>query len=113
MTNRELDALMWLLLNDKPLDLLKCRYVDGDVQPHGGYPAGHISPDLFSTDTSAAILVLEKMIESDFVFYSNIRGKDDWWVVFVGDELRGESTADSFSQAICRAAYNAVEKSND
>lgn len=65
IAGRELDALMWLLINDKPLDLLKCRYVDGDVQPHGGYPAGHISPDPFSTTWHAAGLVVLKLEEID------------------------------------------------
>ena len=57
MSDRELDALIWLWLNDKPLDLLKCRYVDGDIQPPAGYPAGHISPPHYSRDIAAAWLV--------------------------------------------------------
>jgi hypothetical protein len=60
---REMDALMWLLLNDKPLDLTICRYVDGDVQPHAGYPVGHISPENYSTDIALALQVVEKMRE--------------------------------------------------
>ena len=58
---RELDALVWLMLNDKPLDdLLRCRYVDGDVQPHAGYPAGHISPPPYSTNIKYAAEVALK-----------------------------------------------------
>jgi hypothetical protein len=49
---REMDALIWLMLNDKPLDLFKCRYVDG--------------ADNFSTDISVSWLV----------------DKPDWYWVF-------------------------------
>ena len=58
---RELDALVWLLLNDRPLDdLPKCRHVDGDVQPHAGYPAGHISPPPYSTSTDYIFEIADK-----------------------------------------------------
>jgi len=58
---RELDALVWLMLNDRPLDdLLQCRHVDGDVQPYAGYPAGHISPPPYSTNIFYAGEVAKK-----------------------------------------------------
>lgn len=61
---REMDALIWLSLNDKPLDILTCRHIDGDVQPHAGYPLGHISPPCYSTDISSAWEVVEKIVEN-------------------------------------------------
>ena len=50
---RELDALIWLALNGKTgeminQDILGCRHIDGDIQPHAGYPVGHISPPNYS-----------------------------------------------------------------
>ena len=53
---REMDALVWLALNGKSIEngTFCCRYVDGDVQPHAGYPVGHISPPRYSTDIAAA-----------------------------------------------------------
>ena len=57
---REMDALVWLALNGKPLDsLMTCRHVDGDIQPHAGYPVGHISPPDYSTDIAAAWEIVE------------------------------------------------------
>ena len=110
---REMDALMWLLLNDKPLDLMKCRYVDGDVQPHAGYPAGHISPDNFSTDIAAAWLVVEKLTEEYYVDIGiDKHGAQVQINYYTGSEygwIHGESVrADTFPLAICRAALKAV-----
>lgn len=61
---REMDALVWQALNDHTLNVLTCRHVDGDIQPNAGYPIGHISPPPYSTDISAAWLVVEKMHDS-------------------------------------------------
>lgn len=57
---RELDALVWLALNGKKGEktsqgILGCRYVDGDIQPHAGYPIGHISPPNYSTSIAAVL----------------------------------------------------------
>jgi outer membrane protein assembly factor BamD (BamD/ComL family) len=52
---REMDALVWLMMKGRLEEgLLMCRYVDGDVQPHDDYPAGHISPPPASTDLDVA-----------------------------------------------------------
>lgn len=67
---RELDALVWLILNGRPAsDLLTCRYVDGDVQPHAGY--GHISPAPYSTNILAAWMVVEWLAERGIVSVSS------------------------------------------
>jgi len=83
---RELDALIWLMLEGKPLDLSKCRYVDGDVQPHVGYPGGHISPPPYSTSIEAAWKVMEKMETAHGWDSHNgiiiLRDEDGWYVEF-------------------------------
>ena len=63
---RELDALVWMALNGQRGRMIDqgvfgCRYVDGDVQPHAGYPNGHVSPPRYSTDIAAAWEVVEKL----------------------------------------------------
>jgi len=58
---REMDALVWMALNGKSIEdgTIRCRYVDGDVQPHAGYPVGHISPPHYSTNDAAALEITE------------------------------------------------------
>ena len=63
---RETDALVWLALNGKAGEMidqnvLGCRYVDGDVQPHAGYPIGHISPPYYSIDIATALEAAEEV----------------------------------------------------
>ena len=105
---RELDALVWLMLNDKPLDdLIMCRRVDGDVQPHAGYPVGHISPPQYSTNEADAWGVVDKIQDSG-VFHVGISYIDrtdghplKWCVDFDGVKYR--AWADSAAEAICKA----------
>jgi len=101
---RETDALIWLSLNDKPLNILMCRHVDGDIQPHAGYPVGHISPPHYSTDIGAAWEVVEKMrkIKRPVDIYSSVNG---WIANFDYMDIALGETA---PLAICRAALLAV-----
>ena len=110
---RELDAAVWLALEGKPIDLLRCRYVDGDIQPHAGYPAGHISPPHYSTDIAAAWLVVEKMqwwkAENDLSEDGSVM-----WHFRVGEPpnhkwYSAEAPRNQEPLAICRAALKAVE----
>ncbi len=116
---REMDALLWLALNGKPLDsLLTCRYVDGDVRPHAGYPIGHISPPDYSTNL---LLLIETMKGLDFWWSASY--KESAWIdgkrqaaYFVtfrcvrGGENRGVHTAFALQlpHAACRAAFKAI-----
>lgn len=68
---REMDALIWLLLNNKPLNIFECRHVDGDIQPNAGHPVGHISPPHYSTDIAAAWQVVERM-DKDYELVTEI-----------------------------------------
>lgn len=99
---REIDALTWLMLHDKPLDLFTCRHVDGDIQPHSGYPSGHISPPNYSTDISDAWTVLLNFKEV-YIEY-----KDEEYFVMIGDDFDASSENKSAPLAICRAALLAV-----
>ena len=58
LTGRERDAAVWLMLRPHcdEVSLLLCRYVDGDVQPHAGYPVGHISPPHYTDEEAAAAI---------------------------------------------------------
>lgn len=60
---RELDAMVWMARNGQKPDVMKCRHVDGDVQPHAGYPSGHISPPNSSTDIEDALATLEEFTD--------------------------------------------------
>jgi hypothetical protein len=109
---RELDALVWQALNGQEVNVLKCRYVGGDIQPHAGYPAGHISPPHYSTDIAAAWEVVEKMLEAYSgveIYLENERcevhcdGARDEWDDLV--YIRG----DTAPHAICIAALKAME----
>jgi|GEM_PF-3919537 len=60
---RELDAMVWQALNGQEVSTITCRYVDGDVQPHAGYPVGHVSPLHYSEDMNAALLGLNKFTD--------------------------------------------------
>lgn len=118
MENRELDALMWKMLNDKKVTLFDCRYVDGDVQPHAGYPIGHISPEPYSTDIAAAwkvLLKLEAKSPTVTIRVSNGDG-DSCDVDILGDmssklksvHLSIEGGLEQAPRAICLAALKAV-----
>ncbi len=116
---RETDALVWLALNGKAGEMidqgiLGCRYVDGDVQPHAGYPTGHISPPYYSTDIAWAWEVLEK-VASKAAGWVRLRERvcDDgtiWECDFgdYGEAARGETV----SLAICRAALKTMGVGN-
>ncbi len=113
---RETDALVWLALNSKPGEMTDqgvfgCRYVDGDVQPHAGYPMGHISPPNYSTDIVAAC-EMEEMIEQRGF---NLRYAQALMAVFLFDGLEPEcdeelwwAFIDASSIQRCRAALKAV-----
>ena len=113
MKARELDALIWMLLNDKPLDLLKCRYMDGDVQPHAGYPIGHVSPDNYSTFIAAAWEVVEWMykthgFEGHNEFLLVCSDEDEAWYCEFPKPKWEDASANTPSLAICLAALKSV-----
>ncbi len=115
---RELDALVWLAFNGKAGEItnqgiLNCRYVDGDVQPHAGYPTGHISPPNYSTDVIAAC-EMEEMIEQRGF---NLRYVQALMAVFLFDGLEPEcdeelwwAFIDASPSQRCRAALKAIQK---
>lgn len=115
---REMDALVWLALHGKPANLFECRYVDGDVQPHADYPAGHISPPHYSTEVSDAWIALEyfKGEGKHYEIGHHISDTNKVYVAFGGEfvqyegwgDYEGETLADSFPLAICRAALIAL-----
>ncbi len=117
---REMDALFWLVLNGKPPDLLMTsRHVDGDVQPHAGYPMGHISPPDYSTNLK---LLIETMKGLEFWWsatYKESAWIDDKWqaayfVTFrcVRGNNRGihMAAALELSHAACLAALKALQE---
>ena len=93
---REMDALVWLALEGRPIDdILTCRFVDGDIQPHAGYPVGHISPPHYSTDDALALTLLE---------YDNDSVPLEGWN---WDNPEAFGIADTLPLAICRAVLKA------
>ena len=109
---REMDALIWMALHNQEPNISMCRFVDGDYQPHAGYPIGHISPPNYSTDIAAAWEVVNRL-HPDF---SISLGFDDpatieeikWCCeLYAKDEPFAdfEARADTAPLAICRAAY--------
>lgn len=109
ISTRELDALMWMLLNDKELNLLTCRYLDGDVRPHAGYPVGHISPAHYSSDTAAVAEVLDKATYFEAETLLNPDGSRGSVVATVAlpGTLMGDAEAGTLSLAVCLAALRA------
>lgn len=121
---REMDALFWLVLNGKPPDLLlTCRHVDGDVQPHAGYPLGHISPPDYSTNLH---LLIQTMKSLDFWWSAsykepaqiNDKLQAAYFVTFRcirGGTNRGTHTAFALElpHAACLAALKAMKAVRD
>ena len=116
---RELDAKVWLALEGRPGDILTCRYVDGDVQPHAGYPIGHISPPHYSTDWGAAGQVVERLSGRGFDFcLDKMKAKGEWYAGFIRSDIGDITsvnppwlvgTAPTAPHAICLAAQAALE----
>lgn len=119
---RELDALVWLVLHGRPTgELMSCRYVDGDVQPHAGYPLGHISPPAYSTDIQRAFSVLDKLHNQGFGIINVSNGDGDSydcnlisnnpWKNQVSAHAMGETWAHAICLAVVRAlGTNIAEK---
>jgi hypothetical protein len=111
---REMDALVWMVINNQKPDLSMCRFVDGDYQPNAGYPAGHISPPRFSKSMVWAWDVFEGLSnnsQESLVGYDKEYGwrVSLWWFKGKGgihelEFIGGETPA----HAICRAALLAV-----
>lgn len=121
---RELDALIYMAINDVKGNLLTCRYVDGDWQIPSGTQGGHISPPNYSTDIGAAMLAFMWLAERGIVRLSN--GDGDSYdcnflpTAFPPDDLKiAHSFVDKFNwqgteeeawaYTICLAALAAVE----
>ena len=107
---RELDALVWLALNDHPLDLMNCRYVDGDIQPHAGYPFGHISPAPSSTGPVSMFMLIDDLINNHSVWrfeVSMVIPNSDpvVWEVLVNDS---HAVGDTMQEAVAKAAIKVV-----
>lgn len=115
MAGRELDAAIWMILNDQKVQLCEqgvfgCRYVDGDVQPHAGYPIGHISPPRYASDLVLAFNVVNAMmsVPYSYEFYLCQQGRG-WDVSFQHPGDRGgQARGPTVPIAICRAAIQAV-----
>lgn len=108
---REMDALVWMSLNDQHPDLSMCRFVDGEYQPNSGYPFGHISPPRYSTGISAAWEVVEKlhlMVRPSILSGNWVAMKFERVYLSGKWEGVGEATADTAPLAICRAALLAT-----
>lgn len=115
---RELDALIWQLLNGKEPNLLMCRWTGEEYQPHVGYPVGHVSPPEYSTAVTAGTWqVVEWLANHGIVSVSNGDGDscdcdftpDGRDEILYGRKLQpAYVTADTWPLAICRAALRAV-----
>lgn len=99
---RELDALMWMALHGQEPNILVCRHVDSDYQPHAGYPSGHISPPHYSTDIAAAWEVIEKFPGA------SMRHTGKFWFCDLWQDDYEYSQAETAPLAICRAALLVV-----
>jgi|GEM_PF-2388421 len=114
---REMDALVWLALEGRPIDdILTCRFVDGDIQPHAGYPVGHISPPHYSTDDALALTLLEQDRQQGRSWHISISttyqvsNYDNDSVPLEGwnwDNPEAFGIADTLPLAICRAVLKA------
>ena len=68
---RELDALVWQVLNGREPNIVMCRWIDGEYQPHAGYPVGHISPPHYSMDVAIAVEAIIDFLE----LVANLKGE--------------------------------------
>ena len=88
-----------------------CRFVDGDYQPHAGYPSGHISPLPYSTEMTAAMIAIEGV---SYEYGIRRREPNNTYVVWIGDagndEPKGYAVAETFMLAACRAIVLAALK---
>lgn len=103
----EMNALVWLAINEKPMNISECRHVDGDIQPFAGYPTGHISPMNYSGDIRAAWNVWIELVEWQR-FPTVHQGPDesgsgDYFFICVVNPVI-EIVADSFPLGICQIA---------
>jgi hypothetical protein len=98
---RELDALVWMALHGQEPNILVCRHVDGDYQPHAGYPSGHISPPHYSTDIAAAWEV-DKVTE--IAMLNKVHGTWEAYCFTPSKERSLCGKDKSAPLAICRAA---------
>lgn len=109
---RELDALVWQILNGREPNIVVCRYVDGDWQPHGGYPLGHVSPPHYSTDIAAVQEVKQKMAEMGWDWFCLIERPGQATVTISAlnnpalPDVQG--VAETAPHAICLVALRAV-----
>ena len=113
LTNREIDAMVWQALAGQKPDSKKCRWIDGDVQPHAGYPTGHISPPHYHLDLNAIWKAVDYMREkhgfaghNGFMLVGQETGDDPvpdhlWYCEF--PEPWVEASADTVQLAICKA----------
>jgi len=112
---RELDALVWMALNGKSIEdgTFGCRYVDGDVQPHAGYPMGHISPAPSSTGPTAMLLLIDELINNHSVWRLDIsciipNSDPVVWEVLTNDS---HAIGDTMQEAVAKAAVKACASS--
>jgi hypothetical protein len=116
---RELDALVWLVLEGRPVEeLASCRYVDGNVLPHSGKAqAGHISPPPYSTEIGRAFSVLQKLYDADFGVISVSNGDGDSYDCnlmpqgFDSNYKTAHAMGKSWPHAICLAVVKSLGKS--
>lgn len=110
---RELDAMVWQALNGQEVNIVKCRYVDGDWQPHAGYPSGHISPPHYSTEMAAAWEVVERMCAAQYNWMMISRYMQEFTATFVSLENPHLDdcvcNAPTAPHAICLAALRVVQ----
>lgn len=111
---RKIDALVWLVLNDRGPTLAGLRHVDGDWQPHAGYPVGHISPPHYSTDDGDAMEVFNWMSKRGHAVLCNGDGDSfdcDWMPYttllrkskYVRIRAMDGYDCESYAHAICAA----------
>lgn len=109
-SGRELDAIIWFIANNKTIDLSECRYVDGDIQPHAGYPVGHVSPEFYSTYLPAAFNAALNISNRGWSFEVEY-DTQEYWCTFhniKGVLLPVTARAYTAPLAICRAVLLAT-----
>ena len=113
---REMDALVWMAMNNQKPDLSMCRYVDGDYQPNAGYPVGHIIPPPYSKEIYWAWNALSKFDQKewDICVYTHTDSEPLVWETTMceyfedGIGRQGKGEADTVPLAICRAILMAT-----
>lgn len=113
LPSREMDALIWKYLHGQDLSkgTMDCRYVDGDVQPCGEYPLGHISPPHYSSNIRDAWYIIEFLQKKylDYSFYIEAESQDNSFWFRVNDTSQGGWNRDGqWNKRVADASANSL-----